>query len=125
MTSRAHSDWCYQAVKLCLRLRTIVVWFAAVGFLPVCNVTTFAAEEIASRCVLVERQGKVEIARKGSAAWTMAKADDVLQVGDRIRTGLRARATLRWSELAVIRVDELTSLELQPPAKPEIGRAHV
>ena len=68
-------------------------------------------------CVLVERQGKVEIARKGSADWTLARPDDVLQVGDRIRTGLRARATLRWSELAVIRVKELTSMEIQPPAK--------
>jgi len=74
-----------------------------------------AAEPTA--CVLVERQGKVEIARKGSADWSLAKPDDVLQVGDRIRTGLRARATLRWSELAVIRVKELTSMEIQPPAK--------
>src|SRR5262249_14844010 len=41
----------------------------------------------------------------------------VLNVGDRLRTGLRSRATLRWSDLSVLRVDELTSLELQPPDK--------
>ena len=71
----------------------------------------------ATGCVLVERQGKVEIARKGSADWSLANTNEVLQVGDRLRTGLRARATLRWSELAVIRVKELTSMEIQPPAK--------
>src|SRR5512135_3636585 len=68
-------------------------------------------------CVLVESQGKVEIARKGSTEWILAATNAVLQAGDRIRTGLRARATLRWSELSAIRVNELTSLEIQPPAK--------
>src|SRR6185295_6690231 len=29
----------------------------------------------------------------------------------------RSRATLRWSDLSVVRVNELTSLEIQPPEK--------
>ena len=69
-------------------------------------------------CVVVERQGKVEFARKGSTQWSLVQSNEVLQIGDRLRTGFRSRATLRWSELAVIRVDELTSMEIQPPAKP-------
>src|SRR5215831_17945572 len=69
-------------------------------------------------CVLVEKEGKVELSRKGSTAWVAAQANDVLQIGDRLRTGLRSRATLRWSELSVLRVSELTSMEIQPPAKP-------
>ena len=60
----------------------------------------------------------MEIARKGSTAWAVAEADTVLQVGDRLRTALRSRATLRWSESSVVRVDQLTSMEIQPPAKP-------
>lgn len=99
-------------------MRTVVALFIVISLLPVCGLATFAAEGNTTGCVLLERQGKVEFARKGSAAWTLAKTGEVLQVGDRIRTGLRARATLRWSELAVIRVDELTSMEIQPPAKP-------
>src|SRR5262245_31599181 len=71
-----------------------------------------------SGCVVVERQGKVEFARKGSTQWSLVQSNEVLQVGDRLRTGFRSRATLRWSELAIIRVDELTSMEIQPPAKP-------
>jgi Tfp pilus assembly protein PilF len=42
--------------------------------------------------------------------------NEKLQPGDKLRTGLRSRATLRWSELSVVRLSELTSMEIQPPA---------
>jgi predicted Zn-dependent protease len=78
-----------------------------------------AAEPVAEAptCVLVAAEGKVEVARKGSPQWAAAQAEQVLQIGDRLRTGLRSRATLRWSGLSVVRVDQLTSMEIQPPAK--------
>ena len=69
-------------------------------------------------CVLVEKEGKVDIARKGSTAWAAAQGNETLQPGDRLRTGSRSRAALRWSESSVMRVNELTSMEIQPPAKP-------
>src|SRR5437870_10270433 len=69
-------------------------------------------------CVLVEKEGKVEVARKGSTARNTAEINGKLQLGDRLRTGSRSRATLRWSELSTVRVSELTSMEIQPPAKP-------
>ena len=72
---------------------------------------------VPQNCVLVEKEGKVEVARKGSTAWTAAQVNESLQPGDRLRTGSRSRAALRWSELSVVRVSELTSLEIQPPAK--------
>lgn len=87
----------------------------AAMFLIVGNFKLFGAEE--TNCVLLEWQGKVEIARKGSATWTSAKTNEVLQVGDRIRTGLRSRATLRWSDLSVLRVNQLTSMELAAPER--------
>ena len=68
-----------------------------------------------THCVLVEKEGKVEISRKGSTAWTAAQLNEKVQVGDRLRTGLRSRAALRWSELSVLRVAELTSMEIQSP----------
>src|SRR6266567_2537263 len=77
-----------------------------------------AVNGAATGCLVIDRQGKVEFARKGNAQWSLAQSNEVLQAGDRLRTGFRSRATLRWSELAVIRVDELTSMEIQPPAKP-------
>src|SRR5437867_8537578 len=65
-------------------------------------------------CVLVEKEGKVEVARKGSTVWIPGQTNETLHVGDRLRTGSRSRATLRWSEMSVARVSELTSLEIQP-----------
>ncbi|HEX3988210.1 MAG TPA: FecR domain-containing protein, partial [Verrucomicrobiae bacterium] len=41
-----------------------------------------------------------------------------LHVGDRLRTGLRSRATVRLSNLTVLRVNELTTLQIQPPSEP-------
>jgi len=76
-----------------------------------------AGTEDTPSCVLVEKEGKVELARKGSTTWSVAQVNDNLRPGDRLRTGSRSRAALRWSELSVIRVNELTSLEIQPPAK--------
>jgi outer membrane receptor protein involved in Fe transport/Flp pilus assembly protein TadD len=69
-------------------------------------------------CVLLTREGKVEVAARGTVDWRVAESNQVLHAGDRLRTGLRSRATLQWSGLSVLRVNELTSLELQPPAKP-------
>src|SRR5712691_323869 len=58
-------------------------------------------------CVLLTKEGKVEMARRGEAQWAVAQTNQVLQVGDRLRTGVRSRATLRWSNLSVLRVNEL------------------
>ncbi len=68
-------------------------------------------------CLLLTVEGKIEVARKGTLQWTAGQANQILQPGDRLRTGLRSRATLRWSDLSVTRVNELTSLEIRPPAK--------
>ena len=71
----------------------------------------------APSCVVLAIEGKLDVARKGSAAWTTATTNLTLQAGDRIRTGMRSRATLRWSDLSVVRVNELSTIEIQPPAK--------
>lgn len=115
MALSTDSNWRWSNMKCWPRWKAGITALTILIALQLGSVATWAAEP--AGCILIERQGKVEIARKGSADWAPAKPDDVLQVGDRIRTGLRARATLRWSELAVIRVKELTSMEIQPPAK--------
>src|ERR1043165_3420073 len=66
-------------------------------------------EAAGSGCVLVEKEGKVEVARKGTTAFKAVAVGAALQNGDQLQTGSRSRATLRWSELSVLRVDELTS----------------
>jgi tetratricopeptide (TPR) repeat protein len=68
-------------------------------------------------CLLLTAEGKVEVAAKGTANWQPAQANQPLQAGDRLRTGLRSRATVQWSEQSVLRVNALTTVELQPPPK--------
>src|SRR5437899_6591780 len=86
------------------------------AILLLATLPALAAEAPASHCVLVEKEGKVEIARNGTATWSIAQIDEKLQPGDRLRTSSRSRAALRWSELSVLRVSELTSMEIQAPA---------
>lgn len=69
-------------------------------------------------CILLTREGKVEVSPKGTTQWIAGQSNQVLQLGDRLRTGMRSRATLRWADLSVMRVNELTSIEVQPPEKP-------
>jgi hypothetical protein len=104
-------------MKFWPRLGLVSVWLTTFAWLLHGGFTATAAEAGGAGCVLIEQQGKVEIARKGSADWGAAGTNEVLQVGDRLRTGLRARATLRWSDLSVLRVNQLTSMEISPPEK--------
>lgn len=68
--------------------------------------------------LLLTLEGKVEISRTASATWSAGETNQVLHVGDRLRTGIRSRATVRLSNLSVLRVNELTTLQIQPPSAP-------
>ncbi len=65
--------------------------------------------------VLLTIAGKVEVAKAGGDAWTAGQANLGLKIGDKVRTGKSSRATLRLSNLSVIRVYESSTLEIQPP----------
>ena len=67
--------------------------------------------------ILLTAEGKVETATAGSADWHLAQTNQILHVGDRLRTGLRSRATVRLSDLTTLRVNALTTLQIQPPAQ--------
>lgn len=68
--------------------------------------------------VLLTIEGKVETAAAGTMNWLPTHTNQVLHVGDRLRTGLRSRATVRLANLTVLRVNELTTLQIQPPSAP-------
>ena len=55
------------------------------------------------------------MAPSGTAVWTAGNTNQPLQNGDRVRTGRRSRATLQLSDRSLSRMDELTTLEIQPP----------
>ncbi|HEY2951104.1 MAG TPA: TonB-dependent receptor, partial [Verrucomicrobiae bacterium] len=73
------------------------------------------ADAAKGAAVLLTIENKVEASRAGAAQWTPAQTNQSLNTGDKVRTGLRSRATMRLSDLGVVRVDQLTALEIQAP----------
>ena len=67
--------------------------------------------------VLLTAEGRVEAAAAGGMDWSPAQTNQTLHVGDRLRTGPHSRATVRLSNLTVLRVNALTTLQIQPPAQ--------
>ncbi|MGA2177695.1 MAG: FecR domain-containing protein [Verrucomicrobiota bacterium] len=65
--------------------------------------------------ILLTFSGKVEVSPAGAPAWNPGQTNQVLPLGYRIRTGKSSRATLRLSNLSILRVFELTTLEIRPP----------
>jgi len=64
---------------------------------------------------VVSIEGKAQFSRKGAPQWQGATNGVRLANGDLFRTLARSRATLKWSDLSTLRVDELTTLEVRPP----------
>src|SRR5580698_1378492 len=76
------------------------------------------AQTPAKDAVLLTVTGKVEVAPAGTTDWAPGRTNQVLKVGERLRTDIDSQATVRLSDLSVLRVNELTSLEIQPPEQP-------
>ncbi len=64
---------------------------------------------------VTELEGRAQLARLGSEDWKPAAVGDTLAPGDRFRTLERARAVLRLSDLSVLRVGELSFIEIPAP----------
>jgi tetratricopeptide (TPR) repeat protein len=97
------------SASLCLVLGAFV-------FDPDLNAQTSANKEgIPTDSVLLTLEGKVEVSPAAGAVWTLGRTNQVLKVGDRLRTGVRSRATVRLSNKSVLRVNELTTLKIQTP----------
>jgi Tfp pilus assembly protein PilF len=95
----------------CAAVSLALTWFAPAARLF--GADAAGATDRASTVVLTV-EGRVESARRATQQWSLAKTNQPLEVGDRLRTGFRSRATLRLSDLSVLRVNELTTLEIQP-----------
>ncbi len=69
---------------------------------------------------LLTTEGQVEVYPVNGTQWAPAHTNQVLHIGDRLRTAEHSRATLRLSDLTLLRVNELTTLQIRPPQ--EAGR---
>ncbi len=99
--------------SLNLALTSLVGWLLFTSHLSAQSPVTTKSES-----VLLTVEGKVEIARAGSTQWSPGRTNLLLSMGDRLRTGVRSRATVRLSNLTVLRVNELTTFQIQPPTAP-------
>ena len=73
--------------------------------------------------VLLAVSGTIEVAPAGTSTWSAGHPNQTLRVGDQIRTGKGSRATVRLSNLSVVRVYELTTMSIRPPTKAEQNAA--
>ncbi len=67
---------------------------------------------------LLTVEGTVQVMPVGGTGWVMGQTNLPLHIGDRLRTGARSRATVRLSDLTVLRVNELTTLQIRAPQQP-------
>jgi tetratricopeptide (TPR) repeat protein len=74
-----------------------------------------AAAETAENASLLSKENVVDSA-SSSGSWAPATIGQPLAVHDRLRTGEDSRAAVRMTDLSVLRIDELTTIEITPPA---------
>ncbi len=64
---------------------------------------------------LLTKENVVDAASKGGG-WQPASVGQSLAIRDRLRTGEDSRAAVQMTDLSVLRMDELTTIEITPPS---------
>lgn len=91
----------------------IVLFTAQPGTAPAQIVTPPApASEIRIETI----EGVVEVNPGGAGQWQRALRGRVLQPGDRVRTRELSRVSIRWSDQSMVRLAELSDVQIQPGA---------
>jgi tetratricopeptide (TPR) repeat protein len=73
------------------------------------------APDASPEASLLSKENVVDAAKAGGA-WTSATVGQSLAIHDRLRTGEDSRASVRMTDLSVLRLDELTNIEILPPS---------
>ena len=71
--------------------------------------------ESAGNASLLTKENIVDAA-SGGGPWASATVGQALAMHDRLRSGEDSRATVRMTDLSVLRIDELTTIEITPPS---------
>ena len=64
---------------------------------------------------LISLSGRVEISTDRGENWTAGRTNQVLNTGNRVRTGRRSRATVQMSDKSMLRIRQLSNLVIQAP----------
>src|SRR5438477_3094833 len=80
---------------------------------------SYAQTAASNRSVLIAKKNQVESAGAAPATvWKMADVGLQLAIHDRLRTGDLSQASVRLTNLSVLQIDELTTIEILPPKGP-------
>ncbi len=90
------------------------VWCVALLMLSPCAHSQQAPAQFAE---LVEKEETVEMQKPGTA-WKVADKGAKLAIKDKLRTGEFSRAVVRLLDLNLLRVDELSTIEISAPLSP-------
>jgi tetratricopeptide (TPR) repeat protein len=74
-----------------------------------------AAAQTAGNASLLSKENVVDVA-SGGGSWAPATVGQPLSIRDRLRTGEDSRAAVRMTDLSILRIDELTTIEITPPS---------
>lgn len=103
-----------------VRKRLTLMSYGAVGcVLCICGLCFLAGSSRAEDKTPAELLTAENIVQFSHLAelWASAGPGQILQQNDGLRTGLLSRATVRLTDLSVIRVNEVTTLRILPPAE--------
>jgi ferric-dicitrate binding protein FerR (iron transport regulator)/outer membrane receptor protein involved in Fe transport len=99
------------------RFNPVILYFCGLLFFGQFAFGQSVSQPATNDAVVLTVEGKVETSPAGVLNWIEAKINQLLHLRDRLRTGLRSRATVRLSDLTMLRVNQLTSLEIQPSSR--------
>ena len=95
-------------------VRNLVLCLAATGMLFV-RIAPAQAPENSAAAALLSKENVVDAAKAGEG-WNPATVGQFLAIHDRLRTGEDSRAAVRMTDQSVLRIDELTTIEITPPS---------
>lgn len=66
---------------------------------------------------VLTKEGTVEVKNFGIERWIPARTNQVMQLRDLIRTSFKSRASVRLTDQSVLRMSQLTTVQILPPKK--------
>ena len=97
----------------------VVLFLATIPVLHAQQSASLRASTNPPPIVLAVEGTNVSIQRVSSKSWEAAYPNQVLAPKDRGRTGSRSRASVRLSDLSILRIAELSEFEIQPLEDPK------
>src|SRR5437762_1064065 len=114
----------FASLRTWIAMICVAAWLADTC-LPLAAQTEAVPTPAATNFVLLELENTVEVLRAGARVWDPGRTNQVLYPGDQVKIGERSRAVLRLSNLTIMRVGELSTLQIPEPSADRKARLNV